>query len=291
MNHRWFAAAAMMLVLSSPSRSQSPSPSIEMLRDANFSLPGLRLAGLGLPPAARMAGQAGIWSNDGAKVEALGASFRGQAAAAADIELASIYNIHFKSRLRYNVNGVSLWISAARNRSGKDASVALSFGSRDPFFYNIRWLASQSPAFNIGADKRRYELRVDANIFQNEKSHLMFKNAASGRDEVALRLDALLGTIESDGREVRLSAAENGRSVVKVYRVYYYDNFREGDLRNGGGFDRSSQNIAFLLPGDDRITIVPSEQVGPEIRTFPLATGKRVGLKKDGGILTVYDVP
>lgn len=267
--------------------------SIEMLR-ANAEL-ALSAAHLQIVPQI-----SGILGEKGAKLEVAGVPLVSQGAPLAVIDLDGIHNKVFKTSLQYNINGINLWISAARNRSGKDASVCLSFTSKDPFFYNLRWLVGHRVGFRVGARKRLYEFYVDPVIFDTIKSRVVLRNAESGREEIAITLESLLAAVMEQGERLLLAAVDkkgnpvfnkNGNPIFKEYHLFYYDDFREGDAKSGGGMDKTLQNIGLLAKDDDRITIIPAEQVGAEPRQFTLATGKKIALQKDGTQLSIFDLP
>lgn len=226
----------------------------------------------GMPPLAQGAEEQFLGELQGAAKLLTPGSFRTQSAAqSSELDLASLFNRHLKTSLRYQLSGRTVWFSGAFD-AGQNPFVSVLVDGSAPLYFNVKALLHTEQHLNVGG--ARYTLSLSPNIFHKMKSTINLKNDANSREAARFSVQAMLDAVSAAGVPVTVSG--------QAYRFYYatgVDGQRLFVFICGGGSDFH----VFLIP-ESR---VPADRMG----VFTLFGGKRAGLSHAGGTLRIYDNP
>ena len=201
------------------------------------------------------------------------ASFRSAGAAqAADLELASLFNRHLKTSLKYQLSGKTVWFSGAFD-AAQNPFVSILIDGSAPMYFNVKALVNTDQHLSIGG--ARYTLSLSPNIFHKMKSTINLKNDANSREASRFSVQDMLDAVSEAGLPVGLSG--------QAYKFYYADGVGGGQRMFVFIFGGSKDFHVFLIPENQ----VPADRMG----VFTLFNGQKVGLAHRGNSLQIYENP
>ena len=195
-----------------------------------------------------------------------------------ELDLAGIKNKHIKTTLQYTLGGKQVWVSGGFDRDQKAFVSVLEEGKAARFF-NVEEIFNKPPVLDIGNAK--YKLSLSPDMTDQLESEIVLTNTANRKDRTPITLREMLGAVSAAGESVTAGGKE--------YKVFYYDDIKDGAL------NAASQSIAFIhtdANAEIHVFLVPSELVpGDKVAVFKMIDNHRIGLQNSAGKLKVFDNP
>jgi hypothetical protein len=281
MNQTMRHAVLLAAALAVPAAAQNTAESFAVSAGARFQAASLEALSSGFRPtnsagmpkldergAADFTGEL----RDSASVVAPASFSSVVAAQSADLELASLFNRHLKTSLRYQLSGRTVWFSGAFD-AAQTAYVSVLVDGDAPVYFNVKALLNTDQHLNVGG--AHYTLSLSPNIFHKMKSTISLKNDANSREAARFTVQDMLDAVSAAGVAVGVS----GQS----YKFYYADGVGGGQRMFVFIYGDSKDFHVFLIPENQ----VPADRMG----VFTLFGGKRVGLAHRGTSLQVFENP
>lgn len=281
MNQMMRRAAVLAVAFAAPAAAQGSMENLAVSAGARFEVLSYQGASTGyrptLPAGMPKLDERGAVDfigelRDSASVLAPNAFRAAGASQAADLDLASLFNRHLKTSLRYQLSGKTVWFSGAFD-AAQNPFVSVMVDGAAPLYFNVRALVNTDQHLSIGG--ARYTLSVSPNIFHKMKSTINLKNDANSREASRFTVQDMLDAVSAAGLPVALSGS--------AYKFYYAEGVGGGQRMFVFIYGGSKDFHVFLVPENQ----VPADRMG----VFTLFNGQKVGLAHRGASLQVFENP
>jgi len=197
------------------------------------------------------------------------------------IDLKASLNGHLTKTIKATINGKEVFVSGTFDKA-QNAFLTVKQGAGDAKLFDIRGLLDAEGKVTIGG--QGFSIFLEANALRPLRSRINFVNDADEDDEYPIRLGKLLDKVMEAGKPIQFSD--------QAYRFYYMDGVKKG--ASGPVMDPAARTVGMILKEGEEmhVFLIPESDIPKDqIAVFKMHEDKRVGMRRNGDKLEIYENP